>query len=713
MDNSKKPTANIEGALGLIGKSKNPLTPLYEAMTNSLESLDQRNNFGKDEKPQINISIYFTGLTEDVKEIEFIEIIDNGIGFNSENYSRYCDFFNKSKGYDNRGTGRLQFIHRFAEVEIESYYFENGGARLRKIVSRNDNFIASDSDIKVENGLGEYRTKLVLKKFSSTSAEKSYFDTLTIDDLQRDIRNQFLLRFYLDNERESKVSPEIQIRFLKNNLELSSASIQSGWSQKPIKTGKISVPYYKIVIDEKSKVEWSKIDNKTEDIKWAHFKLKENELSQNSIQLCSKNVPVQPLKLKGIKKNEVINGHRFLTAFFGGILDKAENVSDAVDCFKFPEKKNIEQIANDLFLDPETEYLLMDEIESGAENVLPEIYDEFQSIKKQKDKNIEEIARIHGIPLETALKSNIGLSDDEEVITKKIYNKQSESLADNGFKVKKLFESIKALNPLDDNYQSELKAKSVALSELVDEQDKEELSRYIIRREMVVEALRMILNEQLEHQVNAKVNGSRLQREGIIHDLIFKRKTKSNDSLNDLWVLNEDFVHFDSCSELELAKIVDSKGERLLRDVPPATVNELGLKINKRPDIFLFWEDAKCILVELKQPEEDLSDHLNQLVKYCQLIANYSNKKIEKFYCYLVGENINPRVDLNDYEETVNGDWVRSDIKIRSIDQERTTIALAQVEVIKLSAIHKRAHMRNKSFAEKLGLPELLKPISG
>jgi len=56
----------------------------------------------------------------------------------------------------------------------------------------------------------------------------------------------------------------------------------------------------------------------------------------------------------------------------------------------------------------------------------------------------------------------------------------------------------------------------------------------------------------------------------------------------------------------------------------------------------------------------------------------------------------------------INGDWVRPNISIVTMDANRNTIANAQIEVIRLSSIHNRAHRRNQSFAEKLGIPELL-----
>jgi len=299
------------------------------------------------------------------------------------------------------------------------------------------------------------------------------------------------------------------------------------------------------------------------------------------------------------------------------------------------------------------------------------------------------------------------LNDDEEQITKKIYAEQSTVLAKKGFKAKKLFESLNELNPTSDKYQEDLKNKIIGLSNLIEEQNKEELSRYIIRREMVASILKKILAKELEYQKQPTDKEKRKDKEGLIHDLILKRKSTDTSVLNDLWILNEEFLHFDGCSDLPLKQVKMSDGKNLLREISEEEIRNLGIKPEKRPDIFLFPNEGKCVLIEFKEPDKDLSDHLQQLPKYCMLIANYSLQKFNKFYCYLIGENINPLIDLNEYDETVTGDWVRHDIPIRSVET-RENLAVLQLEVIKLSSLYDRAHRRNKSFAEKLGLPTLL-----
>ena len=63
-------------------------------------------------------------------------------------------------------------------------------------------------------------------------------------------------------------------------------------------------------------------------------------------------------------------------------------------------------------------------------------------------------------------------------------------------------------------------------------------------------------------------------------------------------------------------------------------------------------------------------------------------------------------------KKTVSGDWLKSNIELVSADGKREPIGIAQLEIIKLSSVANRAHRRNKSFADKLGLREDLKPES-
>ncbi len=698
---------NISGAMDLIKKSKYPLTPLFEAITNSLEAISQREYFDNEEF-FITVTLHFTGLIDEIKELQRIEIIDNGAGFTPENYKRFKEFFDKSKGYDNKGTGRLQFLHRFDKIEVDSKYKIDGVARQRTFTCSSKHFPQDHKD-DVCGSDDAFLTKITLSGGAFEGDEKVFFDELSIDGIFKEIKRHFLLRFYLDTKKEDLNVPKITVIFMKDGDEVGSQTLTSENMPEPQATGDIKVPYLKIEDSKADKVVWKPVKGKDEVIKWAHFKVPESNLEKNDVYLCSKDMPVQALAFKQIKKNESVDGFKYLTAFYGDVLDKPENVSDTVDRFCFPDKKETEASVSDMFFNEDEEFLFFDSIKEQVNKVIPSIYKDIFDLRNEQEKDVESIARAHGIPIEVALKAKINLTDNEEIITRKIYAEQSNGLAKKGFQAKKLHESLNELNPTADNYQDELKKKTIELSSLIEEQNKEELSRYIIRREMVADVLKKILAEELDYQSQPRMKGQNKDKEGLVHDLILKRKSSDTSVLNDLWILDEEFLHFHGCSDLPLKQIQDSQGNNLLEDIPDEKIMELGLNIDRRPDIFLFVEEGKCVMVELKAPDVDLTDHLNQMTKYCNLIANYSNQKLDRFYCYLIGEKINAAIDLpGDYEETVSGDWLKANTPIKSFDKNRDTIATLQIEVVKLSSLQMRAHLRNQSFAEKLKLPDLL-----
>lgn len=700
------PKMNLIGAMGLIKKANAPLIPLYEALTNSLEALASK-NFADLHKPEIVITFNFVGLTNEDKDLDTIEIFDNGIGFTDENYNRFSEFFDKSKGYNNRGTGRLQFHHRFDLIEVDSVFRGSSSVKSRSFSCNTKSFIHNlIEDTAV--GIKETYSKITMSMPILNTIERNFFNDLTAPELAHEITQKFLLRFYLDNQKSDYQVPQITLIFNKNRKEIGKAQLWDSAIPDPKTTGVIEVKFKKVDASKKEdKIEWLAVANKKEKISWAHFEIDQADLNKNAIYLCSKDIAVQNFPIKELRKNDVYDGKRYLTVFYGDVLDRPENVSDSVDSFTFPDRKEVEKKTDDLFFNPDEEYLFMDDIEERIKSELPIIYREIYSSIEQKKLDVGQIAKSHGISSDAANLIQISPSDNEETITTKLYVAQAQKVAKQGYKVNQVFESLRSLNPTANNYQEDLTAKSIELSDLVDEQNKEELSRYILRREMVANVLKKILGEELKSQKQDSVNGKRIQREAIVHDLIFKRKASTN-SLNDLWILNEEFLHFEGTSELPLLQIKNEAGELLIDNVPKDVIGQYNLNLNRRPDIFLFADEGKCTIIELKAPDVDVSDYLNQMPKYCTLIANYSKTPIHNFFCYLIGEKFNPMTDLNEYEETVTGDWIRQDMKIRRIGGERETIAKQQIEIIKLSSIQDRAFRRNKSFADKLGIRNLL-----
>lgn len=263
---------NLSGAMDLIKMSKNPLTPVYEAITNSLESLAMKfeREVSDQTDPEIEVKFYFTGLLEEYKDLEQVEIVDNGIGFTDENYNRFIEFFDKSKGYDNRGTGRLQYFHRFNKIHVESTFLIDGDVNRRVIKCDKKNFISSE-ELTTENASSSPSTKIVLSDYSSDQSERDFFSGLTADEIETSIKSHFLLRFYLDIQKDAFHPPKVKITLMKGKDKLDERVIEPDSLPKPQEQGEIKVPYMRLADDGKGKAELETVAGRHEVIKWAHF----------------------------------------------------------------------------------------------------------------------------------------------------------------------------------------------------------------------------------------------------------------------------------------------------------------------------------------------------------------------------------------------------------------------------------------------------------
>jgi hypothetical protein len=694
----KNPAANLSGILELVPPSKDPLAPVYEAITNSLESiLELKTNVRK----TIEITLSINDFDPEYQKLDSVIIKDQGAGFDDESYKRFRELLDKSKGNHNRGTGRLQYLHRFKRFIIESAYNDNGNLLFRYFECDRENFLLEKKIAKSDvNATG---TILHLLNFEPIGGDETFYQSLSIDKLVALLKTKFALRAYLDNEK-GKLFPtlKIQYKYLISKTELDIV-IDPSSLPKPKLTGSFEVDYKYPSLAKNSKIEWHNSEAKIPEVfEWAVFEFNQDDIECHGAFLCSKDIPVKSLPISIISKGAGFNGVKKITAFHGKYLDQPNNVSQAVDAFNIKRKSDIDaaDVHYDLFSD--SEYVYLDDIEEKAKGEIERIYEEISAAQEYNEKRKFELARGLGISKFIAKKVRVSPLDDDDTITAALYQREADFLASKSNEARALLNGLNSLDPTLDNYQEELERKSIEISAVLDEQNKEELSKYVVRRELVVTLLDRILNSKLDVQNKSLKDRKNRDKEGVIHDLIFKRKRSSGP--NDLWILNEDYIHYDACSDVELKDVIDSKGEKLLKNLSSEFIESFGIKVNRRPDVFLFSENESCIIVEFKAADVDLSDYLNQMNKYCTLIANYGNKKYTSFFCYLIGEKINP-VDLTgEYKKTPSGDWLNPRIAIVSHDSDRRDIGTAQLEIIQLSNIQKRAKRRNKSFSEKLDL---------
>jgi Histidine kinase-, DNA gyrase B-, and HSP90-like ATPase len=100
------------------------LLPLFEAIVNSIHSIEQA--VINDGYIDIYIERESGILASELWSIKNFTIVDNGIGFNEDNFKSFktpYTTFKESKG--SKGVGRFLWLKAFNSVSIESFYSED------------------------------------------------------------------------------------------------------------------------------------------------------------------------------------------------------------------------------------------------------------------------------------------------------------------------------------------------------------------------------------------------------------------------------------------------------------------------------------------------------------------------------------------------------------------------------------------------------------
>jgi hypothetical protein len=205
------------------------------------------------------------------------------------------------------------------------------------------------------------------------------------------------------------------------------------------------------------------------------------------------------------------------------------------------------------------------------------------------------------------------------------------------------------------------------------------------------------------------IQKKKITNEQFLHNILFNQHSE-NPLESNLWMINDDFIHFREISESELRKIKIGDELFFREDLTTEEIEELRAfnrdRLGNRPDILLFPEEHKCIIIELKGVDVDVSKFVSQVSGYAGLIRQFSKEKFEvtTFYSYLIEENFtlsevkraNPFLKKAYYFDylfcpsyPVDGGDVRADGEM-------------YIEVIKYTTLLERAKLRNKIFIDKI-----------
>ena len=679
------------GVLHDIKKSKTALQPIFECFTNALEAIKIKQNTAKSHKGEITIRIYASETTVQSTELNGISITDNGIGFNDEEFKRFNTFKLTNKGFKNLGSGRIQYVHYFDTTTVKSV-FEQGDKFFERefVVSKREDFLKQNAIVK---------HRICKESSESTTGTTVTFSTLlensgVYNDLNENTIKEKLLERYIHYFCYNKTKlPKIKIEFYVQSALKGESTISQIDIPSIDKTKTIPLQYSK-----KSKTGIDKID-KTEDFTIDAFKVSKNLLKENKLNLVSKGEVIEEsdVSLQSLAGSDIVKGNKYLFLVSSNYIDARDTNLRGV--LNIPTKESFEK---DLFASQEE--ILVEDIQEELNNSINTMYPEIEEVKQKHQEGFAKLKEMFFLDDDTAKDISVSINDSETDILKKFYEAEAKKAASMDAAIKESIDNLEKLDTRNPNYVEELEKEINRLVRSIPLQNKKTLTHYVARRKLVLDLLDKILGRKLQVQ-QQKENYD----EALIHNLLFQ-KGSTNTENSDLWIINEDFIYFKGSSEKQLSQL-EIDGQKVFKDKfteeEERYLTSLGenRKI-KRPDVLLFPEEGKCIIIEFKAPHVNASDHLTQIDRYANLIRNYTEDKfqITTFYGYLLGESIEPRDVLGTvsrYEHSYQFDYLYRPAE-NVIGFDGRTNGSIYTEVIKYTTLLERAKQRNKIFIEKL-----------
>jgi hypothetical protein len=690
-------------------KADSQLQFLYEAFMNSWEAIVEKYTSNHINKGKISIKLFLKGnLLSDrnnVYDFEKFEIEDNGIGLNEKNYSRLLTLRDDSKKMSNKGTGRIQYIHFFDVTKIKSTYKSKDTSykEIEVTLSKKEAFLKNNAIIRLDKEVDSVLSDSGCRVTFINPLDKkdlSYFSSLSAEAIKTDFIKHFLSLFC----ENRAMLPQINVIVYHDEEEFKKLQVLEGDISKPDKEESLEIAYSKL--DERNKIVKSE---KTETFQLKAFKLSSSELKNNGIYLVSKGSTGKTIDIDTLKKDDEINGKRYMFLLSGQYLDDRDQ-DDRGNIRLIESKEFRSQNEGNLFAEEE---ILFESVKEEANERINSLYNELESKNQEKNKNIDELREMFLLNSKTveSIRKKIRNTDSDEKILKVIYEADSEIEAEKDNQIKEQLEALKKITPdKTENYQKELQKMVDEFVKLIPLQNRTTLSRYVARRKLVLDLFGQILNKELE-EVRSNKKG-RID-EKLLHNLIFQQSSESEcPEDSDLWLINEEYIYFKGFSESKLddVKIGDDYLFKRESDMEEEE-KEYKYKNNKdagerRPDVLLFPKEGKCIIIEFKAPDVDVSNHLNQINRYARLINNLSSNKIiiNTYYGYLIGESID--IDEvqdadSDFISSANLNYIYRPYKKITGKFGRENGAL-YTEIIKYSTLLERAQLRNQIFIDKL-----------
>jgi len=648
-----------------------PLLPLYEAVVNSIQAIEE----AKEKGGRIEISILRDNnhlLKEQepgLGEIIGFKICDNGVGFDAQNYRAFetsDTTYKANRG--GKGIGRFLWLVAFDRVEVASHFRDNGKLQCRQFSFIPDgdgvkDMVVADSSEKVRS------TTVRLVNFKSKFQEQcpKKIETIATHLIEH------CLEYFIRSD-----CPQIELRDLASGDSL---NLNERFDQE---------------MAEHSSCQRLSVEGHAFHI--LHVRLRSSHVSDHLLHFCADSRVVRSEKLLGRLPNlarrlQDKKGQEFIYAAYvdSDILDESVNAQ-----------------RTDFSIDENSEGLLVKTITWQA--IRDGVYDNCRKflkpytdpVREQKQKRVETFVSSDGAmyrPILKYVEDKIDMIDPEstdDALDIKLYQ------AYHDLQVQLREEGCALLQKeVNDDDWEEFHRQLEDYFDKISDINKSDLARYVCHRKAVLDFL--------QKQIGLN-DASKYRREERIHQIIFPlRKTSDEVPFHEhnLWLLNENLVYHSF----------------LASDKPLKANPQVDTDSRKEPDILVF--DKACAfaagsefpfsaitIVEFKRPmRDDYSDDDNPFVQVREYITDIREGKARTadgrnipvgkdipFFCYVVSD-ITPKLEKHAYdfelEKTPDGQGF--------FGYKRQY--KAYVEVISYSKLVADAKKRNAVFFDKLALP--------
>jgi hypothetical protein len=561
------------------------------------------------------------------------------------------------------------------------------------LISKREDFLSQNAIVKHVNceKTDKKESKTIIT-FSTLAENSGVYNDLTEQNLKEKLLERYIHYFCYNKNNLPKIQIEHFVQSkLKGQTSITKIDIPNSDKSKTLK----------LSYTKKTKSGFEKTD-KTDNFIIDAFKIPKTLLKDNKLNLVSKGEVIEEsdVVLESLSKGDVINGNKYLFLVSSDYIDSKD--SNLRGILNIPSKDSFEK---DLFANKEE--ILIEDIQEKINSSIDTMYPEIEDVKQKHNEGFAKLKEMFLLDDKTAKDLNISINDSETKILEKFYEAEAKKAAAVDAKIKETFEKLITLDTTNDDFTEDFRREVEQLVKSIPLQNKNALTHYVARRKLILELFGKILDKKLKVQMDG--NSGKGKEEALIHNLLFQQGSDRPED-SDLWIINEDFIYFKGSSEKRLS-LLEIDGLKVFKDEfseeEEKYLKSLGEnRTIRRPDVLLFPEEGKCIILEFKAPDVNASDYLTQIDFYASLIRNYTNEvfQITTFYGYLIGESIEPRDVLgrvSRYEHSYQFDYLfRPSEKVNGFNGR--TDGSIYTEVLKYTTLLERAIQRNKIFIEKL-----------